>query len=135
MSDTLDPYSALRDRTKAYASRIIKLYAHLQQTYRFDDAAMVLGKQLLRSATLVAANHREAKHARSRADRMAKFHIILQELEESALWLELLQEHHMARADGLEQLLTETSELIAIFIASLHKLEQPNNSTFERSNA
>ena len=66
---------------------------------------------------------------------MAKFHIILQELEESALWLELLQEHHMARADGLEQLLTETSELIAIFIASLHKLEQPNNSTFERSNA
>lgn len=86
----------LRDRTKMYASRIIKLYSHLQQTHRFDDAAMVLGKQLLRSGTSVAANHREAKHTRSKADRIAKFNIILQELEESALWLELLNDH----ADG-----------------------------------
>lgn len=61
MSDT----TSLRDRTKAYASSIIKLYAHLQQKHRFDDAAMVLGKQLLRSGTSVAANHRETKHTRS----------------------------------------------------------------------
>jgi four helix bundle protein len=75
----------LRDRTKAYASRIIKLYSHLQQTHRFDDATMVLGKQLLCSGTSVAANHREAKYTRSKADRIAKFNIILQELEESSL--------------------------------------------------
>ena len=80
-----DPNAALRDRTKAYASRIIKLYAYLQQRSRFDDAARVIGKQLLRSGTSVTASHREAKHTRSRADRVAKFQIILQELEESAL--------------------------------------------------
>jgi four helix bundle protein len=62
---------------------------------------MVLGKQLLRSGTSVAANHRQAKHTRSRADRVAKFQIILQELEESALWLELLDEHQMADPNGL----------------------------------
>jgi four helix bundle protein len=118
MSDT----TSLRDRTKAYASRIIKLYAHLQQTHRFDDAAMVLGKQLLRSGTSVAANHREAKHTRSKADRIAKFNIILQELEESALWLELLTEHQMASAEGLRQLFDETNQLIGIFITSVKTL-------------
>ena len=68
---------ALRERTKSYASRIIRLYSHLQQTHPFDGAAMVIGKQLLRSATSVAANHREAKHTRSKVDRIAKFNIVL----------------------------------------------------------
>jgi four helix bundle protein len=112
----------LRERTKAYASRIIKLYSLLQQTHRFDDAAMVIGKQLLRSGTSVAANHREAKHTRSKADRIAKFNIVLQELEESALWLELLHDHHMANAEGLRQVLDETNQLIGIFITSIKTL-------------
>jgi four helix bundle protein len=92
----MQPGDTLRNRTKAYASRIIRLYGHLQQRYHFGNAAMVLGKQLLRSGTSVAANHREAKHTRSKADRISTFHIIVQELEESALWLELLSEHEMA---------------------------------------
>ena len=117
-----DRNQALRDRTKAYASRIIRLYTHLQKTCHFDDAAMVLAKQLLRSGTSVAANHRESKHSRSKADRIAKFQIILQELEESALWLELLHEHQMARAEGLQQLLDETDQLISIFVISIKTL-------------
>jgi hypothetical protein len=53
-----DPYAQLRDRTKAYASRIIRLYTFLRANHHFDDAALVIGKQLLRSGTSVAANHR-----------------------------------------------------------------------------
>ena len=83
---------------------------------------MIIGKQLLRSGTSVAANYREAKHTRSRADRVAKFQIILQELEESALWLELLDEHEMADPNGLRQLIDETNQLIGIFIASIKTL-------------
>ena len=109
----------LRERTKAYAGRIIRLYSHLQQTHHINDAAMVIGKQLLRSGTAVAANHREAKYTRSKADRIAKFNIILQELEVSALWLELLYEHQLANAVALRQILDETHQLIAIFIASI----------------
>ena len=93
------PGDELCTRTKAYASWIIRLYSYLQQTHRFDDAAMVIGKQLLRSATSVAANHREAKHSRSKVDRIAKFNIVLQELEESSLWLELLREHAYAHPE------------------------------------
>ena len=122
MNDHPDRHAALRARTKAYASRIIRLYAYLQQRYHFDHAALVIGKQLLRSGTSVAANHREAKHARSKADRIAKFQIMLQELEESALWLELLNEHQMADTSGLHQLLDETNQLIGIFVASIKTL-------------
>jgi four helix bundle protein len=75
---------------------------------------MVVAKQLLRSGTSAAANHREAKHSRSKAERIAKFNIVLHELEESALWLELLSEHQLANAEGLRQLLDETNELISI---------------------
>ena len=120
--------AALRERTKAYASRIIRLYSHLQQTHPFDGAAMVIGKQLLRSATSVAANHREAKHTRSKADRIAKFNIVLQELEESALWLELLHEHEFAHPDGLHQLLDETDQLIGIFVASIKTLHSSRSN-------
>jgi len=123
----MDQHQALRDRTKRYASRIIKLYAYLQQQYHYNDAALVIGRQLLRSGTGCAANHREAKHSRSRADRIAKFYIVLQELEESALWLELLREHEMAHADGIDQLIDETNQLIGIFIASISTLRNAKN--------
>lgn len=113
----------LRDRTKAYASRIIKLYAYIQHEHHFNDAAQVLAKQLLRSGTSVAASHREAKHARSKAEKVAKFALMLQELEESALWLELLIEHNMAHQQGLHQLLDETNQLIGIFITSIRTMQ------------
>lgn len=125
MGEEMDVGAELRDRTKAYAGRIIRLYTHLQQTTRFDDAAMVIAKQLLRSGTSVAANHREAKHSRSKADRIAKFNIMLQELEESALWLELLQEHNLTNREGLRQLLDETNQLISIFVTSVKTLRGP----------
>ena len=125
---TQDPYAALRERTKMYASRIMKLYAHLQQHNRFDSAALVLGKQLLRSGTSVAANHRESKYTRSLADRMAKFMIILQELEESALWLELLQEHKLVHPGSLNPLLDETNQLIGIFVASTKTLRNKRSA-------
>jgi four helix bundle protein len=96
-----DRYVQLQDRTKAYASSIIALYTLLRQSHHFDAAPMVIAKQLLRSGTSVAANHREAKHSRSKADRISKFYIMLQELEESALWLELLREHEMAQPEKL----------------------------------
>ena len=119
-----DKYSDLRARTKVYASRIIRLYTHLRQSCHYDDAAMVIAKQLLRSGTSVAANHRESKHSRSKADRIAKFQIMLQELEESALWLELLEEHQMANVEGLRQLLDETNQLIGIFVVSVKTLHE-----------
>ena len=47
----------LRDRTKSFALRIIKVYTALLKT----TEAQVIGKQILRSGTSVGAHYREAK--------------------------------------------------------------------------
>ena len=76
----------LKTRTKAFALRIIRLYAALPKTAE----AQVLGKQLLRSGTSVGAHYREAVRSRSTAEFISKAEGALMELEESSYWLELL---------------------------------------------
>jgi four helix bundle protein len=78
-----------RDRTKKFASAIIRLFVRLP---RARDEVSVLGKQLLRSGTSVAAHVREASRARSEDEFVSKLGGALQEADESQLWLELLRE-------------------------------------------
>jgi four helix bundle protein len=78
--------SDLRPRTKQFALRVVRLFGRLPKS----SEAQVIGKQLLRSGTSVAANYRESCRARSTAEMIAKLGIVEQELDESALWLELL---------------------------------------------
>jgi four helix bundle protein len=82
------PQQDLRDRTKAFAVRIVRLYRSLP--YRTDT--QVLGKQLIRCGTAVAANYRAAGRARSRAERVAKIGIVVEEADETVFWLEMLSE-------------------------------------------
>ena len=76
----------LRDRTKDFALRIVRMFSALSKT----TEAQVLGKQVLRSGTSVGANYREAHRARSKAEFIAKCGDSLREIEETAYWLELL---------------------------------------------
>ena len=102
----------LRDRTKAFAVRIVRMFSALPK----KTEAQVLGKQLLRSGTSVGANYREAFRARSKAEFIAKCGDSLREIEESAYWLELLVEAEIVNADKLAPLRAECDELIAIFV-------------------
>ena len=79
----------LRQRTKNYASAIIRLYGALPKR---RSEAQVLGRQLLRSGTSVAANFREASRARSVAEFISKLETCIQEADETDLWLELLRD-------------------------------------------
>ena len=108
----------LRGRVKVYALRIIKLYRAIPHT----TVSQVIGKQLLRSGTSVGANYREACRARSEAEILAKFGICLQELDESAYWLELLVEADILAASALAPLLDETNQLIAIFTSGSKRI-------------
>ncbi len=74
----------------------------------------VLGKQVLRSGTSVAAHAREASRARSDSELGSKVEGLLQEADESELWLELLRDDCGLRGDSLDELLRETNELLAI---------------------
>jgi four helix bundle protein len=104
----------LRDRTKAFAVRVVYVY----QALPLKSDAQILGKQLLRSGTAVAANYRAACRARSRAEFAAKIGIVVEEADESVFWLELLVESGIVPAARLNELLGEARELTAIFTAS-----------------
>jgi four helix bundle protein len=108
----------LRERTKRYASRVISLYVRLPRARKEVD---VLGHQLLRSGTSVAAHIREASRARSDAEFYSKIDGALQEADESQLWLELLKEDCQISAEQIDPLNVETDELMAIFVSMLNK--------------
>src|SRR6266480_7790254 len=93
----------LRDRTKKFALRVIRLSRSLP--YKTDT--QVLGKQLLRCGTSVAANYRSVCRARSKAEFIARIGIVAEEADESVLWLELLIESGVVGEEKAHELLTE----------------------------
>ena len=110
MSDE-KPRQDLRVRTKAFALRVIKLCEKLPA----NRAGRILGDQVFRSATSVAANYREAYRARSKAEFISKMGDSQRELEETILWFELLVESGTVAAAKLRLLMAEANELMAIF--------------------
>jgi four helix bundle protein len=106
----------LKERTKTFAIRIVRLFRALPRT----GDAQVLGRQLLRSGTSLAANYRATWRARSKAEFVAKIGVVVEEVDETVFWLELLAETAIIRRARLEDLLREANELLAIFAASQH---------------
>lgn len=110
----------LKERTKAFPLSIIKLYSFLPKRAE----AQVIGKQILRSGTLVGANYREGSRARSTQEFIAKLGICLQELEETTYWLELLVDSGLVKKDVVNPALKESNELTAIFVSSIRTLKK-----------
>ncbi len=106
-----DDNKDLKERTKQFALKIIRLVASLSRTREAD----IIGRQLLKAGTSVGANYREANRAKSKAEFRAKIGIVEQESDESLYWLELLKESGIAKGKLLEELLVESDELVAIF--------------------
>ncbi|HKT49778.1 MAG TPA: four helix bundle protein [Candidatus Angelobacter sp.] len=104
----------LRDRTKRFAIRIVRLFRALPKS----TDAQVMGKQLLRCGTSVAANYRAVCRARSTAEFVARIGIVAEEADESVLWLELLDETETLSSTKLQEITKEARELAAIFSAS-----------------
>jgi four helix bundle protein len=110
-------------RTKAFALAAIRFYSGMPR----ESVAQVLGRQLLRSATSVGAQYREAQRAKSIADFVSKTEGALQEIAEAEYWLELINDSGINNGTVLEELRTEADELVAIFVtltrtAKLNKL-------------
>ena len=105
---------ALKERTKQFALRIVRLFRSLPRT----EEARVIGKQLLRSGTSVAANYRAVCRARSKPEFVAKIGVVVEETDETVFWLELLVDSRIVPAAKLDGLLAEANELLAIFAAS-----------------
>ena len=107
-----EPLQDLKQRTKAFALRIIHMYSKLPKN---DTVAQVLGKQVLRAGTSVGANYREASRGRSKAEFTSKIGDCLKEIDETEYWLELLVDSGCVTATKMAGLLDETNQLLAIF--------------------
>ncbi|MFI5336081.1 MAG: four helix bundle protein [Opitutales bacterium] len=105
----------LKDRTNRFALRVTRLTESLPRKMTAD----VLGRQVLRSGTSVAANYRSACRAKSRADFISKMGTVEEEADETGLWLELIGESGLLPAAKLDDLQREADELTAIAVQSI----------------
>jgi four helix bundle protein len=97
-------------RTQEFAIRIIKP----SKTLSVGAESQIIGKQLLRSGTSVAANYRAACRSRSRADFLSKMSIVVEEADESVFWIELILATGNIPKRQLEPLLSEAIEILSI---------------------
>jgi four helix bundle protein len=104
----------LKERTKAFGSRIIRM-VKLIRSNRVED---ILIRQIIRSATSVGANYRSALRARSKLEFISKITIAEEEADETCYWLEILIEIEVFPKKRLEPLLKEAQEITAILTAA-----------------
>lgn len=105
----------LKQRTKLFALRIIKLVKALPKTIE----GRTIGNQLIRSGTAVGANYRAVCRSRSNAEFIAKLGVVIEEADESAFWMELIIETLLLKKNLVEPLLQEANEIVSIMIASI----------------
>jgi four helix bundle protein len=110
---------AMKYRTKQLALVIIRLSRTLPQS----PEARIIARQLLRSATSVAANYRAVCRARSTADFTSKLGLVLEEADETLFWLELLVDAEIARPDQVNMPLDEANQLVSMFVTSLRTVK------------
>ncbi len=108
-----DPKRELRKRTKEFAGLVIRLFLALDKRH---EELRILGKQMIRSGTSVAANYREASRARSNEEFTAKIDLCCQEADETQLWLELLSDECQVASSLTDPIWKEADELISIFV-------------------
>ena len=101
----------LENRTKKFAVAIIQLC----NQFKSVPAAKVIGYQIIKSATSIGANYREANRPVSKADFKNKVSICVKEAAETQYWLELLIEANLSDEQSLQKLHKECSELLALF--------------------
>lgn len=114
----------LLDKSYAFALRIVKTSQLLQTEKR----ELVLSKQLLRSGTSIGSNAEEATGAQSKADFLAKLHIVYKETRETHYWLRLLRDSNYLTPAQAESLLTDIEEILKISGSIIKTLKEQLNS-------
>ncbi len=122
----------LKNRTKKFALRIIKLTENLPVT----STGKIIGNQLLRSATSAGANYRSACRSRTKIEFFSKIRIVEEEADESVYWIELIKESDLIQENKISDILKEAHELTATF-TSIGKTTKQNlkNSKSEIPNS
>ena len=120
----------LEERLIDFAVRIIKLSSCLPKT----PAGKHTAGQILRSGTSPAPNYGEARGAESHADFVHKVRIVLKELNETSIWLRVIERSHILKPELLTEIIQENNELCRIFITSLKTARKKTNEKCQMEN-
>src|SRR5258706_16324381 len=112
----------LEERLIDFAVRIVKLSANLPRT----SAGRHIAGQILRSGTSAAPNYGEARGGESAADFVHKLRIVLKELNETSIWLRVIERSELMKRELIADIVAENSELCKIFTASLKTVRGRN---------
>ena len=104
----------LEDRLIDFAVRIIRLTSRLPKT----PAGKHIAGQILRSGTSPAPNYGEARGAESPADFVHKLGVVLKELNETSIWLRVIERSEILRRELLSEIIEENRELCKIIGSS-----------------
>ena len=105
----------MKKRTKDFAKKIILLCRKLPS----NREGRLIGNQMFRAGTSVAANYRAACRGRSKAEFVSKLAIVEEEADETMFWLELIKEMNISNDHLVDDLLKESNELVAIVVSSI----------------
>lgn len=114
----MDYNEIFRDRTKRLAINIIKTLS----TLKFSDEVSVIRKQIIRSSTSVAANYRAVGRSRSQKKRFAKMCIVVEEMDETLFWFEVIDELQWLDEEILKPLILESEELLKVMATYKKKI-------------
>lgn len=117
MDDKIAKIEAFKLRTKNFCLAVIQLFQSMPKT----EESKIIGRQLIRSASSVAANYRAACRARSDAEFFSKISIVVEEADESLFWLEVITESNISISDKTFQLKEEATEIVKIVNAIRHQ--------------
>ncbi|MDR1360814.1 MAG: four helix bundle protein [Rickettsiales bacterium] len=109
----MDNFKDLLKRTKQFALRVMKLADSLPTR----PPGRTIANQIVRSGTSVFANYSAAQHARSHSEFISKIGIVVEEMDETLIWLDLTIESGLIKQSRLEELYKESKELLSIFCA------------------
>src|SRR5881396_472016 len=122
-TDIQSQANALEERLINYAVRIVKLSASLSKT----AAGRHIAGQILRSGTSPAPNYGEARGAESHADFIHKMRIVLKELNETSIWLSVIDRSQILKPGLLTEIILGNNELCRIFTTSLKTARKGTN--------
>ncbi|RTZ48570.1 four helix bundle protein (plasmid) [Chryseobacterium arthrosphaerae] len=116
----MDFNQVFRERTKKFSIAIIRTLSVLP----YSDDISIIRKQIIRSSTSVAANYRAVSRARSEKEKFAKICIVVEEIDETQLWLEIIEEMEYISPEKILHLKSECEELLKVMTKYKFKLSQ-----------
>jgi len=116
----MDFNEIFRERTRNLALAVIRLYG----LFKIREETRIIGKQILRCSTSVAANFRAACRARSRAEYFSKMCIVVEECDETLFWFELIEATGLLKTTQINDLIVETRKMLSAFAKTKKTLKE-----------